>query len=186
MLRASDSADSAKSGTSSKVWNQCLPYYSFNFNSSPTKQNTKNNETEEKTSKSGNKRKPTKRKTTYRTKSNKNKEAKLSENSRFTTQGDLHEQLDWRRWHLRLGVPPNVNTKPFPCGALTVFAYRTNVTAAIFAQCPSRIVAKPRIICRRSHSKHPRDHGRKARAPVDPVRLREGFQVRNEAKDAEC
>ena len=75
----------------------------------------------------------------------------------------------------------------FPRWALTESAFGTP-EGAIFPQSIrehiSRFVAIPRIICRCSHSKYPRDHGREACAPVDPVHLREGFEVRNEATDA--
>ena len=68
------------------------------------------------------------------------------------------------------------NLVPF-CGALTAFAYIIRVAAIVpqFKQVLP-VDGNPRIICRRRHSKHPCDHGRKACAPVDPVRLREGFQ----------
>lgn len=49
-----------------------------------------------------------------------------------------------------------------------------------------RLVAIPRLICRCSHSKYPRDHGRKTCPPVDAVHLREGFEDRNEATGAGC
>lgn len=61
--------------------------------------------------------------------------------------------------------------------ALTAFAYIIREVAIL----PQFIKVfpvdgNPRIICRCRHGKHPCDQGRKACAPVDPVRLREGFQ----------
>lgn len=77
------------------------------------------------------------------------------------------------------------NIKLSACGALTSCAYGIFVYAIMpEIQGCYPVHAKPRIICRCSHSQRPRDHGREASTPVDPVHLRKGFEVWNGAKDA--
>lgn len=79
------------------------------------------------------------------------------------------------------------NIKLSPCEALTTSAYGRSL-AAIFPQFKivRPVEANPCIVRSRSHSKHPRDERPKACAPVYPVRLYKGFEVRVEATDAGC